>query len=64
MRWAAHTLKGNSELVGGVYLAKLCKQLETLVDYGETGEVLEYVSRIEAEFEVVKSNLLNKIDQN
>jgi signal transduction histidine kinase/CheY-like chemotaxis protein/HPt (histidine-containing phosphotransfer) domain-containing protein len=50
VKWNAHTLKGNCELLGGTRLAQLCKQLETHASSGNAGDILQKVEQIEVEF--------------
>jgi CheY-like chemotaxis protein len=57
-KWAAHTLKGNCELLGGAGLAQMCKQLESHLELGEVDDVMERIESIEVEFNAVKSALL------
>jgi signal transduction histidine kinase/CheY-like chemotaxis protein/HPt (histidine-containing phosphotransfer) domain-containing protein/putative methionine-R-sulfoxide reductase with GAF domain len=59
VKWSAHTLKGNCELLGGARLFQMCKQLENRISLGELSDVTERVEEIDVEFNAVKLALLD-----
>ena len=54
---AAHTLKSSSASLGAMNLSKLCEQLEMLGHTGTTAGAREIITRVESEYERVKSAL-------
>jgi CheY-like chemotaxis protein len=50
LKWYAHSLKGNSELLGATHLAKICKELDTDLGKGISTDAGSRVNRIEQEF--------------
>jgi PAS domain S-box-containing protein len=57
VKWTAHTLKGNCELLGGARLFEMCKQLEKSISLGDVGDVIGRIEEIEVEFKAVQSAL-------
>ena len=63
VRWAAHTLKGNSELFGGIRLAQKCRELEKRIDSGVFDDIPEYVDHIEVEFAQIQALIIAKREE-
>jgi PAS domain S-box-containing protein len=60
VRWNAHTLKGNSELFGGIRLAHKCRELEKSIDSGIFDDIPDYVAHIEVEFAQIQAHIIAK----
>jgi len=60
VRWTAHTLKGNCELLGGVQLVQMCRELISQIDNQSTAQVSERVDQIEVEFAGMQTLIRSK----
>jgi HPt (histidine-containing phosphotransfer) domain-containing protein len=60
VRWTAHTLKGNCELLGGVQLVQMCRELISQIDNQSTAQVSQRVDQIEVEFAGMQTLIRSK----
>ena len=60
VRWTAHTLKGNCELLGGIRLVEMCRELINQIDNGDMAQVPERVEKIEVEFAEMQKHIISK----
>jgi CheY-like chemotaxis protein len=60
LRWSAHALKGNCELLGASRLASMCKNIEDDIRADHVGNMTNCVQEVAAEFNQVTLLLDNK----